>query len=479
MFTYHNNLDEDKSQGDSKDSKTPNSLHLNDKLDISTNNGPHETESVDNLDNISSPTPKGDIISLADLIKNRICLTDFDPESHWHDIHNSIIEKEFAIDGHNLLICYMLNKNELKLQFEIPRFLCNEINYFIFTPNINKEKLTVDNFDLCIQYGNISGSAIQSLLGIMSSLFAPNLFTNISWPDSIRNDFSLQLQRFMSSLTDTRWKLDNKTVLYIPLDSLNVLPEIAIKDKELINRLEMIIIHWTRQIKTVLNIQNINDHSTIISPLDEIQFWHNRCDDLTGISNQLNKSIIQQIINILLIAKSTYITNFLKLADEIKWNTEQAQNNIKFLDKIKDICLQLNELKPKDIPDKLPQLINMIRIIWTNSKYYNNNELITNLFNKLSNQIIIRCCSIISLNDIYNGKIISSIFNLNQCIYCCEQYKDIYNKLRLMHIHNSMKPWDIQKNSIFAQIDAFIQRCRDLLEVRLWFLFFFKLILFI
>ncbi|CAH8499452.1 unnamed protein product [Schistosoma intercalatum] len=465
MFTHHNNLDEDKSQGDSKDSKTPNSLHLNDKLDISTNNGPHETESVDNLDNISSPTPKGDIISLADLIKNRICLTDFDPESHWHDIHNSIIEKEFAIDGHNLLICYMLNKNEFKLQFEIPRFLCNEINYFIFTPNINKEKLTVDNFDLCIQYGNISGSAIQSLLGIMSSLFAPNLFTNISWPDSIRNDFSLQLQRFMSSLTDTRWKLDNKTVLYIPLDSLNVLPEIAIKDKELINRLEMIIIHWTRQIKAVLNIQNINDHSTIISPLDEIQFWHNRCDDLTGISNQLNKSTIQQIINILLIAKSTYITNFLKLADEIKWNTEQAQNNIKFLDKIKDICLQLNELKPKDIPDKLPQLINMIRIIWTNSKYYNNNELITNLFNKLSNQIIIRCCSIISLHDIYNGKIISSIFNLNQCIYCCEQYKDIYNKLQLMHIHNSLKPWDIQKNSVFAQIDAFIQRCRDLLEV--------------
>ncbi|CAH8511548.1 unnamed protein product [Schistosoma rodhaini] len=474
LLTHHNNLDEDKSRGDSNELKTPNSLHLNDKPEVSTNGSPHETESIDHLDNISSPTQEGDTISLAELIKNRICLTDFDPEFHWHDIHDSIVEKDFASGGHNLLICYMLNKNELKLEFEIPRFLCHEINYFIFTPNVNTEKINVYNFDLCIQYGSVSGSAIQSLLNIMSSLFAPNLFTNISWPDSIHNDFSLQLQRFMSSLNDTRWKLENKTVLYMPTINLNLSPEIASKDKELINRFEMIVIHWTRQIKTVLNLQNESDNTTNndnSSPLDEINFWYNRYNDLIGINLQLNKPIINYIKNILLITKSIYLINFLKLINEIKLNKKQAKNNLKFLNTIKDLCYQLNELKPINIPNILPLIINKIRMIWIHSKYYNNNELIINLFNKLSNIIITRCCSIISLDDIYHGKCISSTLNLNQCIYCCEQYKEIYNKLKMMHKHYSLKPWDIDhhhhqnNNSIFAQIDAFIQRCHDLLEV--------------
>ncbi|VDQ00193.1 unnamed protein product, partial [Trichobilharzia regenti] len=173
----------------------------------------------------------------------------------------------------------------------------------------------------------------------------------------------------MSSLTDARWKLENKTVLYMPTEGLDLLPEIAAKNKEL-------------------------------------------------------------------------------LADEIKSNTLQAQNNLKFLDTIKEVCHHLAESKPVDIPAKLPRLINTIR-----------------LFRKLSNEIISRCCSVISLDDIFNGKVISTSVNLHHCINCCEEYKQIYDRLQLMHSRNSPKPWDAQRSSIFAQVDAFIQRCRDLLEI--------------
>lgn len=40
-------------------------------------------------------------------------------------------------------------------------------------------------------------------------------------------------------------------------------------------------------------------------------------------------------------------------------------------------------LKPKDIPEKLPHLISLVRIIWVNSPYYNSRERITALFRKV------------------------------------------------------------------------------------------------
>lgn len=56
---------------------------------------------------------------------------------------------------------------------------------------------------------------------------------------SIKNDFVAQLHKFMASLTDTRWKMDGKTVLYIPHEGtiVPVSPTTA-KNKELIHRLE-------------------------------------------------------------------------------------------------------------------------------------------------------------------------------------------------------------------------------------------------
>jgi dynein heavy chain, axonemal len=56
---------------------------------------------------------------------------------------------------------------------------------------------------------------------------------------SIKNDFLAQLHKFMASLTDTRWKMDGKTVLYIPHEGTVYAPDAnVVKNKELIQRLE-------------------------------------------------------------------------------------------------------------------------------------------------------------------------------------------------------------------------------------------------
>jgi dynein heavy chain len=44
---------------------------------------------------------------------------------------------------------------------------------------------------------------------------------------------------------------------------------------------------------------------------------------------------------------------------------------------------ELAFMKPKDISEKLPKLISLIRIIWVNSPHYNTRERLTALFRKV------------------------------------------------------------------------------------------------
>nr|CDS32130.1 dynein heavy chain [Hymenolepis microstoma] len=419
-------------------------------------------ESFDEIPDVEIMTP---LSSVDKQLQNRIFLTGFKTDS-WTEEHTMYILTEFVpANGADVIFCAIQPNGSLYIGSSIPTFLFQDLNYFMRTREGMNVEITPSNFNRTVQNGSVLGQGMESLLRIMTGIYAPTFFTDRSWPDSIKNDFALQLHRFMSALTDTRWKMSSKTVLYVPMEGVNHPPADQIRDKDLISRLEMIAIHWTRQIKEVLSSQSTLDDDERAGPLDEIEFWRNRCDDLIGISKQLDNKNILTIAKTLTLAKSSYIAPFIKLSEEIKSTSKEAQDNLKFLITMKDIFINLTELTPSQIPSILPDLINQIRMIWTNSKYYKSKEVITGLFRKVSNEIIQRCSHIISLDDIFDGRIRSASLQLQDCINCCEQYRTIYFELKELHLLFSDVPWDTEDANIFAQIDAFIKRCKDLLEI--------------
>jgi len=62
----------------------------------------------------------------------------------------------------------------------------------------------------------------------------------------------------------------------------------------------------------------------------------------------------------------------------------QAQSNLKFLLVLKDPCHELADAHPKDIPPMLPKILNLIRMIWVNSEFYNTKERLTGILRKVS-----------------------------------------------------------------------------------------------
>ncbi|KAJ8310645.1 hypothetical protein KUTeg_012510 [Tegillarca granosa] len=403
--------------------------------------------------------PKPSVLSL---IKERLTVQDL-KEEMWKEAHEESIQRFIDDPGTRLLVAYNDQYKGFIVEHSIPNFHVDQLTYMIKSESA--KEITSDNFLKMVQYGTVKGMHIESLLRMMMGIYAPIFFENTSWPDSIKNDFSAQLHKFLANLTDTRWKLEGKTVLYIPSEGFKLASEDAAKNKDLVQRLETAMIHWARQIKEVLSTQDAFEMAENSGPLDEIEFWKNRCADLTGISTQLDKPGVKKITEILQMAKSSYVAPFLKLSSEIKEGSRQAESNLKFLMVLKDPCYELSEAHPKDIPAMLPKILNTIRMIWVNSEFYKTRERLTGILKKLSNEIINRCCKEINLDKIFDGYVQSGMKTLNECIECCEQWKKIYDQTSKLHHKFSSVGWVLDKGSIFAQIDAFVQRCKDLIEV--------------
>ncbi len=83
----------------------------------------------------------------------------------------------------------------------------------------------------------------------------------------------------------------------------------------------------------------------------------------------------------------------------------------------------------------------------------------------MSSDIIKRCFNKISLDDVFDGYVERSREALEESISCCSAWKDTYDQISKVHDRFSSEGWVLDKSTIFAQIDAFVQRCKDLLEV--------------
>ena len=90
------------------------------------------------------------------------------------------------------------------------------------------------------------------------------------------------------------------------------------------------MLKWHHQLKDVLLIQDrlmsIEDQSTGID--EEIHFWQECLTNLHNIRKQLQRTELQNIIQVLTITKSAYIQQFLQAENEIQVKGDFVSNKI-------------------------------------------------------------------------------------------------------------------------------------------------------
>jgi len=174
----------------------------------------------------------------------------------------------------------------------------------------------------------------------------------------MRKELTAHVHKYMGFLTETVYEMKGTTKLYFAQDDLSD-TDSCVKNSDLEMRLESTVIHWTRQIKEVLNAGDDSQEKEEEGPLSEVERWRCRSEDLSGIKVQLDDPRLRRAVELLTLTKGTYIDVFEKLGKEIQDSTTEAL----------DMYLKsLSNASPDQIPSILPRLLAVIRIIWRLSK---------------------------------------------------------------------------------------------------------------
>lgn len=184
-----------------------------------------------------------------------------------------------------------------------------------------------------------------------------------------------------------------------------------------------------------------------------------------GIQHQTCQKDFLHIMQILDKGQSTFVNQINKLIEEANQEFIRINDNILYLRLLLKPCEEINGLEsPSEVAVKLPKIINIIRFIWLNSKYYNTKEFATKLFRYLSNQIITFCQKKIDVERLLNDHPDEGIKIANLSIDCCLYYKVIYDCISDEH-KSSKAGWELDNSKIFNHVDTFIRRLYDFIEI--------------
>ena len=320
-----------------------------------------------------------------------------------------------------------------------------------------------------VHFTLVNADLASSLLGVMQSVYAPAVLRNRRWPESVRKELAAQMHRFLASLTERSHELKGKTVLYIPDERVEDV-DAAAEEKDLVQRLESTVIHWTRQIRDVVNeLESSAGEFEEEGPLQELEYWNARAVDLAGIRAQLSEPGMGGIVRVLERVKSVYLPPFLTLWEAINREAAAAEENAKFLSALAEPCGALARAGAKDVAPLLPGILHRVRLIWNTSQNYNVPERICGLLRKISGSLIARCAEDIDVEKILVGDVETAAQTLRDSIAAGEAWKTNYDFTRAAvnkrHAEDRAMRWDFEESSLHARLDAFVQRCKDLLEV--------------
>ncbi|XP_065175861.1 dynein axonemal heavy chain 2-like isoform X2 [Sycon ciliatum] len=400
---------------------------------------------------------------MVQLIKPQIRLSGYTREM-WQAQHDETV-KDFFTDTRLRMLCLHIcpRSNELVVSCDIPLRDVDQLQYFIRPENYAFRKAT---FHLDCHYGLLQGNPVESLLRRIQQVYAPHFFAKTDWPEGIKSDFSLALHRVMASLTDAINKPKGHTVLYLPQEqAMELDPKVACKDKALMQRLDVVVNQWTRQIKELLTNPGGQEGAGGGGPLSELDCWSQRCDDLSGIRMQLQKHDVRKVREILDLGRSHYLPKFITVIEETEEDYERASSNLKYLSLLKEPCEKLEKSPLSKVPSLLPTILQTARVIWVNSPHYNTTERLTILLRKVSNSVIQCCAQATDLAAVFAGDVPKSMAQLNDCIEVCKSWKKLYQNTSTLHRKASSVRWLLDESAIFAHVDAFVQRCNDLKEV--------------
>ncbi|KAL4458111.1 hypothetical protein ABPG75_012976 [Micractinium tetrahymenae] len=331
--------------------------------------------------------------------------------------------------------------------------------------------------------GYLDGSTqpLAQLQELLVGLYMPHLLSTAiaSWPEQLAQDWAAGAQGFASALVEAAHVQRGRTQLFVPLEELSD-PTAAARQRELVQRLEQQLLRWTQQIRTLLDRYGSREGPGLSGrpgtgggstheegPLGEVAFWRGRTADLGSLRDQLEGARLGRVLRVLEAAKSPHLPAFLALRGSIAAEAEQAASNLAFLTALEQPCAALAAAAPPALAGVLPPVLDVLRMVWTLSPHYNTPDQMTGLLRQVSSAVLARCRATLDLPAIFEGRgLASAAAALEECCAAAAAWWALYGEAAA-RVSTALpaRPWAFDAAAIFAHVEAFVQRCRDLQEL--------------
>ena len=413
------------------------------------------------------------------------------------NLKNDKWSKMLSVEDNRLLLSQFLDGKDVKRviitlpatgaltpQTNFPKGGKNKSVYFIKRlPNepVKKEKLGEQ-----LLFGDISAQPLEQLANLVEEVVAPVL-TNpenyAQWPKVVAQDVHRHVHQLRSDVFVTSGAVKGETLLPLPVGADRIdtpgSNALAIRedgdnkktpvDRELIHRMQNAVIEWASLIKEIL-LQD-SAHACIAgknpTPMVEINFWEKRQLNLHSIYRQLTQPKVRKLATVLKMIDSTYYGTLYNLFLDVKLATTQAQDIIIHLKPMSNILDEIENTEFEEICEKncikLQSLMEIVGLVWSRCKSYQNPLRMVVLLQEICNMLIDLARNFLDPENILKGEIDETLAKILTALKVLKTYKQIYfdTQARLGEFFengDAVVEWTFAPVLVFARFDNFVKR---------------------
>jgi len=367
----------------------------------------------------------------------------------------------FIIDGAKDMACF---KNP-------PVNTKKKLTYFM---KMGDMKLEAKNMS-SLMMGDLSPKLLENMHSVLEGVYLPimsNAKNQQGWPEVMSREVLELFHKTVSGVYVALGQSMGMTLLPQPPAEMLVADR-ASKDKDRVHVLETAVVTWTTQIKSVLKTE---PESVLVQgaleghypgPLEGVEFWTSKATNLERIMKQLEGENIRKVMRVLELTKSPYYLAFSGLVKEVSVAHAEATDNVKFLKPLHEYFSQLHNLDDfKSLPDLFKPIMHLLLMVWKNSKWYNTPPALAVLMCEICNDLIEQARNYIDGPELFNMEPKEAVEKLVYTLRVCSEFKSVYFEYNTKaSIECPSNPWKFQNSALFPRLDAFLERCYDLLDL--------------
>ncbi|XP_065225991.1 uncharacterized protein LOC135849471 [Planococcus citri] len=353
-------------------------------------------------------------------------------------------------------------ENTIHVDFIVPKECAKNTMYFIKLINEEKENLSLEFSNLII-FGKIDQQAQATLISTLKMVFISSIYNMKSIPYRIKRRITKTLEEFLLELTETYFRHFGISEIYLPALSFFEVTEINdyIRTDDIISLFESIVVRWCRVINDAIYDNEIDFHVVKdFSILTLINFWEYKLNNLNLLSKCLKDENVIKLCEILQTHNSVHLNFLFKLQTELEDQAKESETIIENLRSLKQIHENMNSLMIENILMFLPKIFSTINMVLSRSTYFQSSENTKLLLMSFSQQIINICRQKISIANILLGETTESMKNVMESLKTCCLLNQML-KCEILEISD----WNKISQAICNSIEAFMQRCNDLLDL--------------